>query len=104
METTKRVWEEGEEFKSVAELKQKWPEVIFVCRDGEYYSIYGKDAIKAAIIFNTGYKESRYGEPEKCSFFESDLEIYLPKLVRAGHRVAIIEPLIGPRGSARQGV
>lgn len=93
MEKTKRVWHQGEEFKSITELKQKWPEVVFICRDGAKYSIYGKDAIKAAIIFNTGYRMSLHGEPEQVTFFAPELEVYLPKLVRAGHRVAIIEPL-----------
>lgn len=65
------------------ELKRKYPNTILLIRNAGYYNTYGEDAKKVAEV--TG-KEIR---KNMCNFKKSELDWVLPKLIKAGNRIAI---------------
>lgn len=65
------------------ELKRMYPDAILLIRNAGYYNTYGEDAKKVAEV--TG-KEIRNN---MCNFKKSELDWVLPKLIRAGNRIAI---------------
>lgn len=67
----------------VKELKKTYPEAILLLRNAEVYEIYGEDAKKVAEAIG---KEIRNN---MCSFQMKELDVVLPKLVRAGNKILI---------------
>lgn len=65
------------------ELKRMYPDAILLMRDARYYNTYGEDARKVAEV--TGKKIRN----NMCHFKRSELNWVLPKLIRAGNRIAI---------------
>lgn len=65
------------------ELKRMYPDAILLIRNAGYYNTYGEDAKKVAEV--TG-KEIRNN---MCNFKKSELDWVLPKLIKAGNRIAI---------------
>ncbi len=84
--------------KQFDEMKQKHPDTILLFRANEEYVIYRQDAIKAKQILGLDIdsKEIEGKKIDTASFQHHALDTYLPKLVRAGMRVAICEQLEDP--------
>ncbi len=88
--------------KQFYELKAKHPDAIMLFRCGDFYETYAQDAVEATAILgitltrrNNGGRE---GTPlEMAGFPYHALDTYLPKLVRAGRRVAICDQLEDPK-------
>ena len=83
-------------------LKAKHPDALLLFRCGDFYETYGKDAVEASGILgitltrrnNGGNAE---GNTEMAGFPHHALDTYLPKLIRAGRRVAICDQLEDPK-------
>ncbi|MDR3137692.1 MAG: DNA mismatch repair protein MutS [Tannerellaceae bacterium] len=81
-------------------VKAKYPEAILLFRVGDFYEMYGEDAVAGAAI--TGimltHKANASGTFSKMAGFPHHaLDTYLPKLVRAGKKVAICDQLEDPK-------
>ena len=79
-------------------MKAKHPDAILLFRVGDFYETFGDDAIKAAEILGIVLTSRNNGgsDIELAGFPHHSLDVYLPKLVRAGYRVAICEQLEKP--------
>jgi len=79
-------------------LKAKHPDAILLYRVGDFYETFAEDAIKVADILGIVLTKRNNGgsDIELAGFPYHSLDVYLPKLVRAGHRVAICEQLEKP--------
>ena len=70
-------------------IKERFPEGVLLFGIGENYLTFGADAEKAARVLGVSVLEK---EGQKvCEFEREYLDIYLPLLVRAGHRVAVAD-------------
>lgn len=92
-----KLLDEGQKERTVAlrSMKVRHPDAIIIFRVGDFYECYGDDAkIASDVLDLTLVNATRSGEEIKLvGFPHHSLDIYLPKLVRAGNRVAICEPL-----------
>ena len=82
------------------EMKKKHPDAILMFRVGDFYEIFGKDAVTASEILGITLTRRANGKEnfiELAGFPHHALDTYLPKLVRAGQRVAICEQLEDPK-------
>ena len=92
------------------EIKAKYPGAILLFRVGDFYETFGADAIitaQALGIILTKRSNGAASEQELAGFPHHALDTYLPKLVRAGHRVAIVDQLEDPKqakGIVKRGV
>ena len=81
-------------------IKAKHPDAVLLFRIGDFYETFGDDAIKAADILGITLTRRANGAAsyvELAGFPYHALDTYLPKLVRAGQRVAICEQLEDPK-------
>lgn len=80
-------------------IKTKYPDAILLFRVGDFYETFGEDAIKAARILNIVLTNRNNGgeKLELAGFPHHSLNTYLPKLVKAGQRVAICDQLEDPK-------
>jgi DNA mismatch repair protein MutS len=81
-------------------IKDKHPEAILLFRVGDFYETFGEDAIKTSGILGITLTKRANGAAsyvELAGFPHHALDTYLPKLVRAGQRVAICEQLEDPK-------
>jgi DNA mismatch repair protein MutS len=81
-------------------IKDKHPDAVLLFRVGDFYETFGDDAIKAAEILGITLTRRANGAAsfvELAGFPHHALDTYLPKLVRAGQRVAICEQLEDPK-------
>ncbi len=81
-------------------IKAKYPDALLLFRVGDFYETFGEDAIKAAGILGIVLTKRRNGAAsyvELAGFPHHSLDTYLPKLVRAGNRVAICDQLEDPK-------
>ncbi len=81
-------------------IKMKHPDAILLFRVGDFYETFGEDAIKASDILGITLTKRANGAAsyvELAGFPFHALDTYLPKLVRAGQRVAICEQLEDPK-------
>lgn len=81
-------------------IKAKYPDALLLFRVGDFYETFGKDAIKAAGILGIILTKRGAGsssETELAGFPHHSLNTYLPKLVKAGCRVAICDQLEDPK-------
>lgn len=94
--------------KQYNDLKQKHPDALLLFRCGDFYETYKEDAVKASNILGiTLTKHSKRmdeeGKPLKMAGFPYHaLDTYLPKIIRAGERVAICDQLESPRQKTSQ--
>ena len=94
--------------KQYNDLKQKHPDALLLFRCGDFYETYKEDAVKASNILGiTLTKHSKRMDEEGKSlkmagFPYHALDTYLPKLIRAGERVAICDQLESPRQKSSQ--
>lgn len=79
--------------KQFDELKAEKPDVLLLFRVGDFYETYEDDAVTASDVL--GITLTKHGGMRMCGFPHHALDTYLPKLVRAGHRVAIYDQLKG---------
>ena len=91
-------------------IKAKYPGALLLFRVGDFYETFGEDAIKASKVLDIVLTKRANGsasEVELAGFPHHALDTYLPKLVRAGNRVAICDQLEDPKsvkGIVKRGV
>jgi DNA mismatch repair protein MutS len=91
-------------------IKAKYPGALLLFRVGDFYETFGQDAVEASKVLDIVLTKRGNGsasETELAGFPHHALDTYLPKLVRAGHRVAICDQLEDPRfvkGIVKRGV
>ncbi len=96
--------------KQYAAIKSKYPDALLLFRVGDFYETFGEDAIKASKILDitlTRRSNGAASNVELAGFPYHALDNYLPKLVRAGLRVAICDQLEDPKmvkGIVKRGV
>lgn len=80
-------------------IKAKYPDALLLFRVGDFYETFGEDAVRAAGILNITLTARNNGGDriELAGFPYHSLNTYLPKLVRAGCRVAICDQLEDPK-------
>ena len=81
-------------------IKVKYPDAILLFRVGDFYETFGEDAIKTSKILDiilTKRGAGSQSETELAGFPHHSLNNYLPKLVKAGNRVAICDQLENPK-------
>lgn len=94
--------------KQYNDLKQKHPDALLLFRCGDFYETYKEDAVKASNILGItltkhNKRMDEEGKPLKMAGFPYHaLDTYLPKLIRAGERVAICDQLESPRQKTSQ--
>lgn len=79
-------------------IKAKHPEALLLFRVGDFYETFGEDAVKAAQVLGITLTSRNNGgcDVELAGFPYHSVDTYLPRLVRAGYRVAICEQLEKP--------
>ncbi len=91
-------------------IKAKYPGALLLFRVGDFYETFGEDAVTAARVLDITLTKRGNGsasEIELAGFPHHALDTYLPKLVRAGNRVAICDQLEDPKsvkGIVKRGV
>jgi len=83
-----------------ARIKGQYPDAVLLFRVGDFYETFGSDAITASRVLGITLTKRNNGgtqETELAGFPHHSLETYLPKLVRAGFRVAICDQLEDPK-------
>ena len=89
--------------KQYLDLKKKHPDAILLFRCGDFYETYKDDAVKASNILgitltkSNGRKDDEGKPLAMAGFPYHALDTYLPKLIRAGERVAICDQLEAPK-------
>lgn len=81
-------------------MKAKYPDALMLFRMGDFYETFGEDAVKTAKILGITLTHRNSGNPgssELAGFPHHAIDTYLPKLVRAGLRVAVCEQLEDPK-------
>ena len=80
-------------------IKTKHPDALLLFRVGDFYETFGEDAVKAAQILGIVLTHRNNGgdQTELAGFPHHSLNTYLPKLVKAGQRVAICDQLEDPK-------
>tara|TARA_B100000925_G_scaffold291522_1_gene279909 strand:- start:31 stop:2631 length:2601 start_codon:yes stop_codon:yes gene_type:complete len=90
--------------KQYNEIKVKYPDALLLFRVGDFYETFGDDAVRTADILGIVLTKRGAGsasETELAGFPHHALETYLPKLVRAGERVAICDQLEDPKSTKK---
>lgn len=91
-------------------FKGKYPDAILLFRVGDFYETFAEDARRTAAVLGivlTKRSNGKASEVELAGFPHHALDTYLPKLVRAGHRVAVCDQLEDPKlakGIVKRGV
>lgn len=91
-------------------IKVKYPDAILLFRVGDFYETFGDDAVKASKVLGIVLTKRANGSAshiELAGFPHHSLDSYLPKLVRAGYRVAICDQLEDPKfvkGIVKRGI
>ena len=86
------------------EIKIKYPDSILLFRVGDFYETFGEDAIRTSEILNIILTKKGIGsisEVELAGFPYHSLNNHLPKLVKAGCRVAICDQLEDPKSTKK---
>lgn len=95
--------------KQYNQIKSRYPGALLLFRVGDFYETFGEDAVKASKILGIVLTRRNNGgaHEELAGFPHHSLDNYLPKLVRAGERVAICDQLEDPataKGIVKRGV
>lgn len=96
--------------KQYNEIKGKYPDAILLFRVGDFYETFGEDAIRASKVLGITLTKRANGSAshiELAGFPHHSVDTYLPKLVRAGYRVAICDQLEDPKtvkGIVKRGI
>ncbi len=98
--TTKKKVAETPLMKQYNTIKAKYPDALLLFRVGDFYETFGNDAVDASRILGIVLTRRANGAAayiELAGFPHHSLDTYLPKLVRAGRRVAICDQLEDPK-------
>ncbi len=90
--------------KQFLDLKEKHPDAIMLFRCGDFYETYSTDAVDASQILGITLTKRANGKDKKiemAGFPFHALDTYLPKLIRAGRRVAICDQLEDPKATKK---
>ncbi|UYW00726.1 DNA mismatch repair protein MutS [Flavobacterium agricola] len=82
------------------QIKNKYPDACLLFRVGDFYETFGEDAVRTAKVLGITLTKRGAGsssETELAGFPHHSLNVYLPKLVKAGLRVAICDQLEDPK-------
>ncbi len=82
------------------QIKTQFPDALLLFRVGDFYETFGEDAIKASSVLGIVLTRRANGSAqfiELAGFPHHSMDTYLPKLVRAGYRVAICDQLEDPK-------
>ena len=95
--------------KQYNQIKSKYPDALLLFRVGDFYETFGEDAVKAAHTLDIVLTNRNNGSErsELAGFPYHSINTYLPKLVKAGYRVAICDQLEDPKlvkGIVKRGV
>lgn len=96
--------------KQYNEVKSKYPDAILLFRVGDFYETFGEDAVRASKVLGITLTKRANGSAshiELAGFPHHSIDTYLPKLVRAGYRVAICDQLEDPKlvkGIVKRGI
>ena len=95
--------------KQYGEIKAEYPGTLLLFRVGDFYEMFGEDAILASKILDIiqSYRNNGGSKIELAGFPYHSLDTYLPKLIRSGQRVAVCEQLEDPKaakGIVKRGV
>ena len=84
--------------KQYFDVKSKYPDAILLFRVGDFYETFGEDAVNAAAVLGIVLTSRNNGgsDIELAGFPHHSVDVYLPRLVKAGYRVAICEQLEKP--------
>ena len=97
--------EDSVAYRQVQSLKEKHPDALILVRGGDFYEAFGEDALKAArtLGITNSRRETAKGEKyDYAAFPHHALDVYLPKLVRAGYRIAICDQLADTKEDKEQ--
>ena len=86
--------------KQFNQIKGKYPDAVLLFRVGDFYETFGDDAVKAAKTLGITLTKRHNGSANEIAlagFPHHSINTYLPKLVRAGYRVAICDQLEDPK-------
>ena len=86
--------------KQYFEVKAKYPEAILLFRVGDFYETFGEDAVTASKVLGIVLTKRANGyaaSVELAGFPHHSIDLYLPKLVRAGYKVAVCDQLEDPK-------
>lgn len=86
-----------EQFESI---KKQYPDALLLFRCGDFYEAYDQDAVDACDILKITLTTRGSKGTHMCGFPSHALDAYLPKLVKAGKRVAICDQLNAPKDNA----
>jgi DNA mismatch repair protein MutS len=81
-------------------IKAKYPDAILLFRVGDFYETFGEDAVTASKVLGIVLTKRANGSAshvELAGFPHHSIDSYLPKLVRAGHKVAVCDQLEDPK-------
>src|ERR1700741_1848161 len=98
--TTAKSDKETPLMKQFNEIKSKYPDAILLFRVGDFYETFGEDAVKASATLGIVLTRRANGAAayiELAGFPHHSLDSYLPKLGRAGYRVAVCDQLEDPK-------
>ena len=82
------------------EVKAQYPEAMLLYRVGDFYETYGSDAVEASKVLGlvlTGKSNGEKGRIEMAGFPHHAIDNYIPKLIRAGYKVAVCDQLEDPK-------
>lgn len=83
------------------EFKEKHPEALLLFRCGDFYETYENDAQIASEVLGITLTLNTRDKRKMAGFPHHALDTYLPKFIRAGHRVAICDQLEAPKASKK---
>ncbi len=86
--------------KQYVQFKAQYPQAVLLMRVGDFYEAYGSDALTVSKVLGIVLTKRSNGVPtsvELCGFPHHSLQTYLPKLVRAGYKVAVCDQLEDPK-------
>lgn len=88
--------------KQFEEFKEKHPDALLIFRCGDFYETYENDAQIASEVLGITLTYDRKNKRKMAGFPHHALDSYLPKLIRAGHRVAICDQLEAPKKRSKK--
>lgn len=83
--------------KQFFDFKEKYPTAILMFRCGDFYETYEEDAVECAKILGITLTKRTSDKTKMAGFPHHAIDTYLPKLIRAGKRVAIVDQLEDPK-------
>lgn len=90
--------------KQYDDMKSKHPDALLLFRCGDFYETYEDDAEATAKVLGITLTKNGKDGSRLAGFPHHALDVYLPKLIRAGHRVAILDQLEEPKKVVKRGI